>query len=71
MAPMKRPAAPEHHDPFEASHSLTHLAHRWNLPRRKIRDLLKAGDLPFVDLAGQLRVPDPNLRGVLGLFQLS
>ncbi len=62
MAPMKRPAAPEHLDPFEDSHSLTHLAHRWHVPRRKIRDLLKSGELPFVDLEGQLRVPDPAVR---------
>ena len=62
MAPMKRPAETEQHDPFEDSHSLTHLAQRWHMPRRKIRDLLKSGTLPFVDLEGQLRVPDPAVQ---------
>jgi len=62
MAPMKRPAEYEHYDPFEDSHSLTHLAHRWHVSRRKIRALLKSGELPFVDLEGQLRVPDPAVK---------
>ena len=57
MAPMKCPAKPKPADEFEDSYSLTHLAHRWDVSRRDIRQLLQRGELPFVEVLGQLRVP--------------
>ena len=56
MAPMK---APSHRTPPEEAdetYSLTHLAHRWGVSRRRIRQLLQSGELPFMQIAGQLRV---------------
>jgi len=50
---MKRPT--DQH--YAESHSLTHLAHRWHVQRRDVKQLLKKGVLPFVDECGQLRVP--------------
>lgn len=61
MAPMKRPAQEESRDLFEVSHSLTHVAHRWHCNRRDVRALLQQGELDFVDVEGQLRVPDDVL----------
>ncbi len=57
MAPMKSPAERGPADEFDASYSLTHLAHRWGVSRRDIRVLLQSGELPFVQVEGQLRVP--------------
>ena len=57
MAPMKCPAAKEPLDDFDDSCTLTHLAHRWHVTRREVRHLLQRGELPFVDVRGQIRVP--------------
>jgi len=57
MAPMKCPPQREPENDLETSYSLTHLAHRWGVSRRDIRHLLQSGDLPFVQIEGQLRVP--------------
>ena len=57
MAPMKCPTRRRMKDEFEDSYSLTHLARRWGVSRREVRLLLQKGDLPFVQVLGQLRVP--------------
>jgi len=57
MAPMKTPTWREPVDEFDESYSLTHLASRWGVSRRDIRQLLQNGELPFVQVQGQLRVP--------------
>lgn len=57
MPPMK---SPSHHEPpegLEDSITLTHLARRWEVSRREIRRLLQIGELPFVQVEGQIRVP--------------
>ena len=62
MAPMKCPTRQEPVDEFERSYSLTHLARRWGVSRRDIRRRLQQGQLPFVEVLGQLRVPIPAVR---------
>ncbi|MCG8449330.1 MAG: hypothetical protein MI725_07115 [Pirellulales bacterium] len=64
MAPMKCPARRWPKDEFEDSFSLTHLAHRWGVARRDIRHLLQSGELPFVQVLGQLRVPKTIVRKI-------
>ncbi len=65
MAPMKsRPSREPPTDDFGESYSLTHLAQRWGVPRRAIRQLLQTGELPFVQIEGQLRVPAEAVRAV-------
>ena len=64
MAPMKCPAERAPADEFEDSYSLTHLAHRWRVPRKVIRQLLQEGELPFVQVEGQLRVPAASIRKI-------
>ena len=57
MAPMKLPAHERvGEDPF-ASYSLTHLARLLHVTRRRIRQMLQQGELPFVEVHGQIRVP--------------
>ena len=63
-APMKTPAHREPADEFEDSYSLTHLAHRWGVSRKAIRRLLQDGELPFVEVDGQLRVPARSIRRI-------
>ena len=53
MSPMKRPA--QH--PETNSLTLESVARRWGLSRREIRKLLQAGQLPFEQVRGQLRIP--------------
>ena len=62
MAPMKCPVEREPADDFKQSYSLTHLAHRWGVSRREIRQRLQSGELPFVQVEGQLRVPAAAVR---------
>jgi len=64
MAPMKSPAPREPAGEYEETYSLTHLAHRWGVTRREIRHLLQLGELPFVQVDGQLRVPESAVRMV-------
>lgn len=61
-APMK---SPSHRTPSAAlaeTMSLTHLARRWEITRREVRQLLQNGDLPFEQIDGQLRVPTSAVR---------
>ncbi len=57
MAPMKCPAQRELANELEETCSLTHLAQRWGVSRKAIRQLLQDGELPFVQVEGQLRIP--------------
>jgi len=58
MPPMKSPNPHGSGDDV----SLTHLAHRWQVRRREVRQLLQEGVLPFVDVRGQLRVPKDAIK---------
>jgi hypothetical protein len=57
MAPMKCPSQNQSADDFQDSYTLTHLAHRWHMHRREVRHLLQTGQLSFVQVQNQLRVP--------------
>lgn len=57
MAPMKPPVEHEQLPELDETYSLTHLAHRWGVSRKTIRRLLQEGELPFVEVDGQLRIP--------------
>ncbi len=57
MAPMKCPSSRSTNPLYGDSYSLTHIARRWGVSRRDIRLLLKQGQLPFIEVLGQLRVP--------------
>jgi excisionase family DNA binding protein len=62
MAPMK-PPAPQRNDRIsDVGYSLTHLASRWRVSRRDVLHLLQEGELPFVEVDGQLRVPRSAVR---------
>ena len=56
-APMKSPTHRRAGAVLAESMSLTHLAHRWEISRRRVRQLLQNGELPFEEVEGQLRVP--------------
>jgi len=62
MAPMRCPAQREPANDYLDSYSLTHLAHRWGVSRRDIRQMLQCGELPFVQIEGQLRVTAAAVR---------
>jgi len=62
MAPMKSPTNQETPAGLENSITLTHLARRWGVTRREVRRLLQIGELPFVQVAGQIRVPTDAVR---------
>jgi excisionase family DNA binding protein len=53
MPPMRPPARRT----TERSLPLQAVAQRWQVPRRVVRRLLQQGQLPFEQVAGQLRVP--------------
>ncbi len=57
MAPMKVPSQHEPHDGRDDSYSLTHLAHRWGVTRKAVRQLILDGELSFFEADGQIRVP--------------
>ena len=57
MAPMKAPSHRTLSEDLAQSVSLTHLAGRWGVSRKEIRQLLQEGRLPFIQIGGQLRVP--------------
>jgi len=59
---MKCPAKGHPADDVDVSYSLTHLAHRWGVSRRDVRQLLQQGRLPFVQVEAQLRVPTAEVR---------
>ncbi len=59
MAPMKIPSSnpePKPGDRFD-SYSLSHVARCLHMNRRKIRQMLARGELPFVQICGMIRVP--------------
>jgi len=62
MAPMKSPIHHEAQEGLEESITLTHLAQRWGVSRREVRRLLQIGELPFVQVSGQIRVPMAAVR---------
>jgi len=62
MAPMKSPTHQEAQESLEESITLTHLAQRWDVSRREVRRLLQIGELPFVQVEGQIRVPVAAVR---------
>lgn len=62
MAPMKCPPSNRLRDEFGKTWTLTHVAHRWGVRRRTIRQLLAMGELPFVQVEGQIRVPVSAVR---------
>ena len=57
MAPMKSPVHHGFAGVFTDTISLTHLAQRWHMQRRDIRQLVKQCKLPFVEVEHQLRIP--------------
>ena len=69
MAPMKSPADRNRADEIEQTFSLTHLAHRWKVPRKVIRHLLQDGELPFSQVNGQLRIPASSIRKIEALAE--
>lgn len=62
MAPMKRPAAGTDRQCLDDAHTVTHLAHRWHTPRRRIRSLLRSGQLPYIEFQGQVWIPEKAVR---------
>ncbi|QDS99874.1 MerR family transcriptional regulator [Adhaeretor mobilis] len=57
MAPMKRPATKPYLEDREDTLSLDALARRWHITHNEARQLLAEGELPFVQIAGKIRVP--------------
>ncbi|TWT87717.1 hypothetical protein Mal64_32600 [Pseudobythopirellula maris] len=58
---MKRPARSTE-GPFAGSISIGRLARKWGVPRRHVRRLMQKGRLPFIEVAGKIRVPTDALR---------
>lgn len=59
MPRMKSPGRSSH--VFDESVSLQRLARQWNMPRRKVRRLIQKGKLPFIEIAGQIRIPSDQI----------
>lgn len=57
MAPMKRPATKPYLEDRDDTLSITALAKRWHLTHHEARQLLAEGELPFVQVAGKIRIP--------------
>ena len=57
MAPMKLSVRRRGRDKLFDSYPLSYLARRLHLTRRQIRKLLEKGELPFVEVHGEIRVP--------------
>ena len=55
MPRMKPPT--RHADPFRGTMSLDAVARLWRAPRRFVRRCIANGELPFVQIAGRIRVP--------------
>ncbi len=47
---------------YEQTISLQRLARKWQIPRRQVRRLIQKGKLPFIEVAGQIRVPIDKAR---------
>jgi hypothetical protein len=56
MAPMKRPADPRH-SPYHGTWSLGKAARHFAMPKKQLRRLLGSGQLEFVQIEGQIRIP--------------
>ncbi len=56
MAPMKRPADPRH-SPYHGTWSLGKAARHFAMPKKQLRRLLGTGQLEFVQIEGQIRIP--------------
>jgi hypothetical protein len=48
--------------PYAKTLSLAGLARRWGAPRRAVRRLAASGCLPFVEVAGHIRVAKREMR---------
>ncbi len=57
MAPMKRPLAGGSQGYYEGTWSLREAARRLRISEKDLRRLLATGQLDFVQIAGQIRVP--------------
>ena len=57
MAPMKRPAAWDRPNYYQGTWSLREAARRLAISEKELRALLIAGQLDFVQIAGQIRIP--------------
>lgn len=56
MPPMRKPA-PTARSPWQKTLSIDAYARRHQLTPREVRHLLGTGQLPFVELRGQIRIP--------------
>ena len=57
MAPMKRPAELGHHYYYRGTWSLGEAARRLAVSKKELRALLTGGQIDFVQIAGQIRIP--------------
>lgn len=64
MPPMKSTSKREPEEGFEDTFSLTHLAQRWGVSRRVIRQMLQTGELPFIQIEGQIRIAGETVRSI-------
>jgi len=64
MAPMKRPS-PSRVEGMTETLSLETAARRLHISRKKVRQLLGAGELDFVQIRGRFRVPRASLEQFL------
>ena len=62
MAPMKTVRKSRPGESVNDTFSLSQLAKRWNISRRQVRQLLQSRQLPFVQIRGELRVPQAAVR---------
>lgn len=56
MAPMRKPPPARQH-PWQETFSIDAFARQHGISRRDVKQLLRSGKLPFLELAGQIRVP--------------
>lgn len=63
MPRMKSPGRFSHM--YDETISLQRLARQWNMPRREVRRLIQKGKLPFVEIAGQIRIPTDQVPKVV------
>ncbi len=45
--------------------TLDSLVTRLNLPKKFLKDLVKEGDIPYLEVNGRLRFSEPEVRGAL------
>ncbi len=56
MAPMRTPP-PQQQDDWRSTQSIDAFARERGLTRAEVKQLLASGQLPFIELAGQIRIP--------------